>query len=777
MSDIIINGITYPSSRRVAFPGSDGKEVVFDLPEDAEAGLNGTSKRPVQNRVIYNAVQTLQQQISSPFNFKGTKATYSALPASGNTVNDTWYVEADHCRYTWTGSAWAQSSLDEGDYEDELAALEGAALRNMGNMTLSTEDNPDTVTKNGVWIAAASLVASYTGRSTFGNFINLMTPGHQVSNQIFLLSDGEVWARRGTSMPFTSRISAAETKLATKMDALYVETAVKTAASTMEGYLYDIDAMELVQYSNYSIKEYAVTPGEALHITGIHPSYKYPLYVVFDADGALLAASSRDNAGPDAAQEILIVPDKASKLYVLGLPYRPQAVKAVTFETDINNILENHFPPDILDHARRTDRTDYYGITAVWNDDGSCTVTGTNTIAVGLPMWAKTDPMPDWIVPGRTYYIKISSDTVQYNIVSYDAQDNLIQNYQTSSNSLYTIPSNTARITLQLRVPPGTHDETVDPHLLTDVPGMDILSNESSDLPLSVTVSQSGVIVREGRLLVTLQKNGANSLINLKNAYWDGDLLFATSTDWIGPYDFLAVSNADGDRLDPSKGVRSTNTTGGNHNIHTGDPSDGTPTARTVSWSVSADGKSVTPGNEISCSHLLVRWVNRVQAGNTAKLTKDADGYGTGRECLEEHCFAEFCGGGLIRVGVDFVPLEAIRMQWYSGLQFAGSGFAPKLHIQEYEAAPIDVSYLNDHRNTDEVRYVDAIGDTVSLEMYMDRDFGVGRRAVDYSYSGGSNGTGVKGYFLLFSRGQNPVDMAAGERYAWRGHYRFYPSL
>lgn len=135
MSDIIINGVTYPAARKVAFPGSDGREVVFDLPEDAEAWLNGTSTRPVQNRVIYNAIQGLQQQLASPFNFKGTKATYAALPASGNTVNDTWYVEADKCRYTWTGDGWAQSSLDEGDYEDELAELRNTSQRYCGTIS------------------------------------------------------------------------------------------------------------------------------------------------------------------------------------------------------------------------------------------------------------------------------------------------------------------------------------------------------------------------------------------------------------------------------------------------------------------------------------------------------------------------------------------------------------------------------------------------------------------------------------------------------------------
>ena len=60
--------------------------------------------------------------MTSPFNFKGS-CTYANLPSSSNQQNDTWYVTDKKCRYTWTGSAWKQSSMDEGDYEDELSAL------------------------------------------------------------------------------------------------------------------------------------------------------------------------------------------------------------------------------------------------------------------------------------------------------------------------------------------------------------------------------------------------------------------------------------------------------------------------------------------------------------------------------------------------------------------------------------------------------------------------------------------------------------------------------
>ena len=62
------------------------------------------------------------EDITTPFNFKGS-CTYSNLPSYGNTKTDTYYVTDKKCRYTWTGSVWRQSSLNEGDYEDLLDAL------------------------------------------------------------------------------------------------------------------------------------------------------------------------------------------------------------------------------------------------------------------------------------------------------------------------------------------------------------------------------------------------------------------------------------------------------------------------------------------------------------------------------------------------------------------------------------------------------------------------------------------------------------------------------
>ena len=120
MATIKLNGVTYPQKKRAVLPGPNGEGQVFDLPEDADKGLNAYSERPVQNKVIHAAVEDLRQRQTSPFNFKGS-CTYANLPSSGNAVNDTWYVTNRKYRVTWTGSAWQQSSMDESSYTDDLA--------------------------------------------------------------------------------------------------------------------------------------------------------------------------------------------------------------------------------------------------------------------------------------------------------------------------------------------------------------------------------------------------------------------------------------------------------------------------------------------------------------------------------------------------------------------------------------------------------------------------------------------------------------------------------
>lgn len=65
---------------------------------------------------IVESINTMQTQLANPFTFKGSVPAVSNLPSSGNTVNDTYYVTAATCLYTWDGDSWEVSSLSESDY-------------------------------------------------------------------------------------------------------------------------------------------------------------------------------------------------------------------------------------------------------------------------------------------------------------------------------------------------------------------------------------------------------------------------------------------------------------------------------------------------------------------------------------------------------------------------------------------------------------------------------------------------------------------------------------
>ena len=49
-------------------------------------------------------------KVSSVYRFKGSVATYSALPTSGQAVGDVWNVEDTGANYAWTGDAWDKLS-------------------------------------------------------------------------------------------------------------------------------------------------------------------------------------------------------------------------------------------------------------------------------------------------------------------------------------------------------------------------------------------------------------------------------------------------------------------------------------------------------------------------------------------------------------------------------------------------------------------------------------------------------------------------------------------
>ena len=79
------------------------------------------------------ALTTVQGMIDSAvtnmYKYKGSVATVSALPSSGNTTGDVYNVEATGMNYAWNGTAWDAlgeiftiTSISNGDIDTIVAS-------------------------------------------------------------------------------------------------------------------------------------------------------------------------------------------------------------------------------------------------------------------------------------------------------------------------------------------------------------------------------------------------------------------------------------------------------------------------------------------------------------------------------------------------------------------------------------------------------------------------------------------------------------------------------
>jgi hypothetical protein len=68
----------------------------------------------------YNKTE-IDQKLAGAMNYKGTKATTSALPSSGNSQGDVWHITADGSEWAWNGSAWEElgTAVDLSGYVEE----------------------------------------------------------------------------------------------------------------------------------------------------------------------------------------------------------------------------------------------------------------------------------------------------------------------------------------------------------------------------------------------------------------------------------------------------------------------------------------------------------------------------------------------------------------------------------------------------------------------------------------------------------------------------------
>lgn len=78
--------------------------------------------------------------VSGVLHYKGTKATVSALPSSGNVTGDVWHITADGSEYAWDGTAWQElgTATDLSGYVPTTRTVNGKALST--NISLTASD-------------------------------------------------------------------------------------------------------------------------------------------------------------------------------------------------------------------------------------------------------------------------------------------------------------------------------------------------------------------------------------------------------------------------------------------------------------------------------------------------------------------------------------------------------------------------------------------------------------------------------------------------------------
>ena len=124
--------------------------------------------------------------LGSILNYKGTKATESALPSTGNVTGDVWIVSADNSEYVWNGSAWEKfgPTIDLSGYVPTTRTVNGKALST--DISLSASDvgalpdstvipdisgkvnkSGDTMTGNLIFNSGAKIRLEYGSSSTY----------------------------------------------------------------------------------------------------------------------------------------------------------------------------------------------------------------------------------------------------------------------------------------------------------------------------------------------------------------------------------------------------------------------------------------------------------------------------------------------------------------------------------------------------------------------------------------------------------------------------------
>lgn len=113
----------------------------------------------VEGENIQAALEAINTKASTAYKYKGSKATYEELPATGNQVGDVWNVVAVHgttpagTNYAWTGTEWDALGglVDLSTYQTKAITIDGVATTveaAIATNKTSAADNATAIGKN-----------------------------------------------------------------------------------------------------------------------------------------------------------------------------------------------------------------------------------------------------------------------------------------------------------------------------------------------------------------------------------------------------------------------------------------------------------------------------------------------------------------------------------------------------------------------------------------------------------------------------------------------------
>ena len=105
----------------------------------AQRVMDGSVTRQKLASDVSNWIAQIQAGLTDPFTFKGIVEDTESLPESGNTVNDTYYVEEENAYFSWNGEGWFRSGPNETQYLDRLSMLQKAVTNDIGDLGLVWE--------------------------------------------------------------------------------------------------------------------------------------------------------------------------------------------------------------------------------------------------------------------------------------------------------------------------------------------------------------------------------------------------------------------------------------------------------------------------------------------------------------------------------------------------------------------------------------------------------------------------------------------------------------